>query len=104
MADNIALPVYPEIRGRWGLTDKQVLDHGRLMGEEAGVKPNDPILPLASLSGGNAQKALLKKWLQISPRLLLLDEPTQGVDVGARQQIWDALVNSAANGASILIA
>ena len=104
VADNIALPVYPEIRGRWGLTDKQVLDHGRLMGEEAGVKPNDPILPLASLSGGNAQKALLKKWLQISPRLLLLDEPTQGVDVGARQQIWDALVNSAANGASILIA
>ena len=58
-----------------------------LMGE-FDVRPNDPSLPYGALSGGNQQKALLAKWFQTEPRLLLLDEPTQGVDVGARQQIF----------------
>ena len=55
---------------------------------EFDVRPNDPSLPYGALSGGNQQKALLAKWFQTEPRLLLLDEPTQGVDVGARQQIF----------------
>ena len=60
---------------------------GALM-HEFDVRPNDPSLPYGALSGGNQQKALLAKWFQTEPRLLLLDEPTQGVDVGARQQIF----------------
>lgn len=68
------------------------------------MRPNRPELPLAALSGGNAQKALLAKWLQTDPRLLLLDEPTQGVDVGARQQIWEALDRVADRGAAVLVA
>ena len=67
---------------------------GKLM-REFDVRPNDPSMPYGALSGGNQQKALLAKWFQTEPRLLLLDEPTQGVDVGARQQIYE-LIRTAA--------
>ena len=54
------------------------------------VRPNDPHLKLSALSGGNAQKVLVARWMNRKPALLLLDEPTQGVDVGTRQQIYAA--------------
>jgi ribose transport system ATP-binding protein len=104
VADNVALPVYARLRGRLGLTAARIHAHAARLGAEAGVRPNAPALPLSALSGGNAQKAVLSKWLQTRPRLLLLDEPTQGVDVGARQAIWDALDRAVEGGAGILVA
>ncbi len=68
------------------------------------VRPVDLDLRLSSLSGGNAQKVLLGKWLDIAPRLLLLEEPTQGVDVGARQDLWQAIREIAAAGTVVLCA
>jgi ribose transport system ATP-binding protein len=56
--------------------------------DEFDVRPARPDLDYGSFSGGNQQKAMMAKWKQIEPRVLLLHEPTQGVDVGARQQIW----------------
>ncbi|BFG79813.1 sugar ABC transporter ATP-binding protein [Paraburkholderia terrae] len=59
-----------------------------------GVRPNDPTQAVENLSGGNQQKVVMARWLQIAKRLLILEEPTAGVDVGARADIY-ALVNSA---------
>ena len=103
VADNVAMPVYQTLKTAFGLTTREIERHAGSLGTSAGVKPNVPALPLSALSGGNAQKALLAKWLQTGPRLLLLDEPTQGVDVGARQQIWDARDSIADTGTAILI-
>ncbi len=103
VADNLGLPVLDRLRRRLGLFARDIAAHALQLGAAAGVRPNAPEMPLSALSGGNAQKALLAKWLQLEPRLLLLDEPTQGVDVGARQDIWDALDRAAAGGASIVI-
>jgi ribose transport system ATP-binding protein len=66
------------------------------------VRPPDAALNLAALSGGNQQKVVLARWLEESPRVLLLHEPTQGVDVATRQQIYELMRARAAEGAAIL--
>ena len=74
------------------------------LGTRYEVRPNDPTAKLSTLSGGNAQKVLIARWMNRNPRLLLLDEPTQGVDVGTRVQIYAALKEAAASGTSIVCA
>lgn len=71
--------------------------------ERYDVRPPDPRLLVGQLSGGNQQKVVLAKWIQTRPRVLLLHEPTQGVDIGARQQIY-AAVRAAAGGCVVLCA
>jgi ABC-type sugar transport system ATPase subunit len=59
--------------------------------------------PISSLSGGNQQKVLLTKWLGTNPKILLLDEPTRGVDVGAKSEIYRILLEQREKGLSILV-
>jgi ribose transport system ATP-binding protein len=69
-----------------------------------GVKARSATSLLRSLSGGNQQKVVLGKWLISSPRLLVLDNPTRGVDVGARTEIYKAIRAATAQGAGVLLA
>ena len=64
----------------------------------------DADAPIVTLSGGNQQKVVLGKWLERHPRIFLLDEPTRGVDVGAREEIYTILEDLAATGMGILFA
>ena len=63
-----------------------------------GVRPADPDERASALSGGNQQKVLLGRWLETGPRVLLLDEPTRGIDIGAREEIY-ALIDRLAAAA-----
>jgi len=71
--------------------------------EELGIVAEDIDAPVSSLSGGNAQKVLIAKWLLRQPDVLVLDEPTQGVDTGAREGIYDLLRQVAAAGTAIVL-
>ena len=68
-----------------------------------GVKTPNSAKPVGMLSGGNQQKVVLGKWLARNPRLLILDEPTRGVDVGAREEIYRIMRSLASKGMGILM-
>jgi galactofuranose transport system ATP-binding protein len=66
------------------------------------IRPRDPDVPLRTLSGGNQQKVLLARWLVTEPRLLILDEPTRGIDVGAKAQIQALVADLARQGMAVV--
>ena len=67
------------------------------------VQPPDPDRPIQQLSGGNQQKAIVARWLAPAPKVLIFDEPTQGIDVGTKAQLYRLMVDLAAQGNGILL-
>jgi D-xylose transport system ATP-binding protein len=67
------------------------------------VRCTGPLQPVGQLSGGNQQKVVLAKWLETSPRVLFLDEPTRGVDIGAKAEIYHWIQKLAAQGMAIIV-
>jgi ABC-type sugar transport system ATPase subunit len=67
------------------------------------IKPGLPEQPTQYLSGGNKQKAILAKWISINPLVMLIDEPTAGVDVGAAEELLSKLEQLAAAGTALVI-
>ena len=68
------------------------------------IKVADYHLPVSSLSGGNQQKVVVGNWLNTKPNILLMDEPSRGVDVNAKQQIFQVMWKAASEGVSIIMA
>jgi len=100
--ENIMLALQAR-RGLWNLLpmDEQVRMAERFV-KALGIKTNDIETPIGLLSGGNQQKALLARWLATQPRLLILDEPTRGIDVAAKQEIMDEILRLAGEGMAVL--
>jgi ribose transport system ATP-binding protein len=101
ITDNVTMPVLATRFRPWALARRRMARLAGELGAQFEVTPNRPALPVSSLSGGNAQKVVMAKWLQTAPRLILLDEPTQGVDVGARLAVFAGLRAAAAQGCAI---
>jgi ribose transport system ATP-binding protein len=102
--ENLSLPVIGRYSKRGFLRrSRELRDVSETMGK-FDVRPLDPSRVFAQLSGGNQQKAVLGKWLELygNVRVLILHEPTQGVDVGARQEILAYIRDAARAGAGIL--
>jgi ABC-type sugar transport system ATPase subunit len=89
---------------RAGLVQEtRVLDAGTEMIRDQGVKAQSPGIAVRSLSGGNQQKVLIGKWLRREPRLLIVEEPTKGVDINAKRDIHARLASLAQGGAAVVI-
>lgn len=67
------------------------------------IKITSPQQRTGRLSGGNQQKVVLGKWLAINPKVIILDEPTRGIDVGSKAEIYSIINELAANGAAIIM-
>ena len=67
------------------------------------IKMASPYQNVENLSGGNQQKVVISKWLATEPEILIMDEPTRGVDVGAKKEIYDIIEDLAEKGISIIL-
>jgi ribose transport system ATP-binding protein len=101
VGDNVMLQVLDDY-GSLRLPLRKIRKDAETQLSEFDVRPSDPQLQYHSLSGGNQQKALLVKWLQTKPSVLLVHEPTQGVDIGARGQIFRAIEEAAEGGMCVI--
>ncbi|MGL4311323.1 MAG: sugar ABC transporter ATP-binding protein [Paracoccaceae bacterium] len=103
VADNMMLALRPAF-GRSGITDeaRQTETVARFI-SQLGIKCTGPGQKIRELSGGNQQKVLLARWLAMSPKLLILDEPTRGIDVGAKDEIQRLIRSLADQGLAVLM-
>ena len=92
------------MRGSFGLTDPQQIE-GKIQHwvDALRIKTANPALPVKTLSGGNQQRVVLAKWLASQPRLLILNGPTVGVDIGSKNELHEMIKDLAGQGMGLLV-
>jgi ribose transport system ATP-binding protein len=103
VAENISLPDVANYRPRWILQRKKEQEVARTQKARLAIKARDVDVAANTLSGGNQQKIVLAKWLAMKPRVLILDEPTRGIDVNAKSEIYRHIADLADSGVSIIM-
>lgn len=101
---NVTLTTLRRISSRGVLRPRADKEHAARIVEELGVRLHSQEQLISDLSGGNQQKAVFGRWLAAEPNLLLLDEPTRGVDVGAKAEIYGLIDAAAEKGLAVLVA
>ncbi|MRN79936.1 ATP-binding cassette domain-containing protein, partial [Brucella sp. 10RB9210] len=101
--NNICLASLPEMSPHFSMNRRAESAASREMIERFRIKVARDTMAVSGLSGGNQQKVVLGKWFLRKPRVLLLDEPTRGVDVGAKQEIYRIICEFAAQGGTVVM-
>lgn len=104
MADNIRITVLDKISNKHGLIDRDA-QHNLVTKwiHDLNIRPNIPGMIASKLSGGNQQRIVLSKWLATEPKVLIVDEPTNGIDIGAKADIHQLLRDLSEQGMSIIV-
>jgi rhamnose transport system ATP-binding protein len=89
-------------RGQW-LSAVRERGFGRALIERLRIKAASEDVPVGSLSGGNQQKVVIAKWLGLQPRVVILDEPTKGIDVGAKQAVYELIEDMVQQGLAVIL-
>ena len=104
IAANISLPTLPRYQDRLGLIRRSAEDAAaERYRERLRIRAASVGVPVATLSGGNQQKVVLSKWLDTHPRVLILDEPTRGIDVGSKAEVHQIIDELAQEGIAIIL-
>ncbi len=103
VSQNLSAATVRSFFSRGSMNSASEREHAAEQIRNLGIKAASPTAAISTLSGGNQQKTVLARWLDTSPVLLLLDEPTQGVDVGARSEIHAIIRKAAAGGMAVLL-
>lgn len=103
ITDNISLPAIDEFTKKGFVDQKTENDFVKLMIERLKIKSMSGQDIVGELSGGNQQKVVLAKWIGVGPKVLILDEPTRGVDVGAKREIYQLMNELAERGMAIIV-
>ena len=101
--ENFSLPSLGKLLRAGMIQEKLELKRYLAHKKQINIKANDPSLPITSLSGGNQQKVILAKWLEADADIIVLDNPTQGVDVGAKSEIYQLIMALAGEGKSFIV-
>ena len=101
---NMCMVTLKKFRGKLGINYKKISETCKGYVKSLSIKTPSERTIAVSLSGGNQQKVILAKWLMQESEVLLVDEPTQGIDVGVKDEIYKILRDAAENGHSIIIA
>jgi ribose transport system ATP-binding protein len=104
VGENLTLAALPALRRRGRLPLGEERAFTRRWLKEMGVPERVASQPITTLSGGNQQRVLLAKWLATEPEILIVSEPTAGVDVGARQAVYEFLQERASRGLAVVLA
>lgn len=103
IGDNIALPSLKRF-SRWGtMSSRAIRERTEAWIAKADIRPASWRAKAGNLSGGNQQKVLIAKWLDKQPKFLIIDEPTRGVDIGAKSEIHRLIIEAARSGVGILL-
>lgn len=103
LGDNISLPNHDQINFLGHISkDREKNLVGRFM-EKLSIRPPLPDRLIRNFSGGNQQKAVIAKWLAINPKVIIMDEPTRGIDVGAKAEIYSVINKLAEEGVGVML-
>ncbi|HEX3948135.1 MAG TPA: ATP-binding cassette domain-containing protein, partial [Acidimicrobiales bacterium] len=103
LRENLNFPDLSSCRRPFGISRRRELAETREWLKMLGVQPADPEADVLTLSGGNQQKLVLGRALRLAPKVLVLDEPTQGVDLGAKEQLYSLIRARAAQGMALVV-
>lgn len=103
IGSNITLPNLKQVCPTHVLNKNKLFDFADSLSKKLGVKTQSVHLPASSLSGGNQQKVVIAKWIGLSPSIIIMDEPTRGIDIGAKRDIYDLMNELTSQGVSIIM-
>lgn len=99
---NITLPSLSGFTRRGVLSKKREMEAAARSIDKLGIKALNPYQPVKYLSGGNQQKVVIAKWLEMKPGILIMDEPTRGIDIKAKAEVFRIMIDLAGSGACVI--